>query len=138
MQNKSGNAGLTEVETLSSGCWNVFLYVNGRTNLLHTEKDCAYTFITVPNQSREKNTQLKNKLMFIFKISEEQQLMLPLCNDLSFVYNGNFATHVRLVIQIQMMLIRHFSIYYLMVMRNYLIICVELFIVRLTIEINNK
>ena len=93
MQNKSGNAGLTEVETLSSGCWNVFLYVNGRTNLLHTEKDCAYTFITVPNQSREKNTQLKNKLMFIFKISEEQQLMLPLCNDLSFVYNGKFATH---------------------------------------------
>ena len=91
--NKSGNVGLTEVETSSSGCWNAFVYINGRIDLLHTEKDCAYTFITVLQQIREKNTQLKNKLMSIFKLSEEKHILSPLCNYLSFVYNGKFVTH---------------------------------------------
>ena len=31
--------------------------------------------------------------MFIFKLTEKQQILLPLINNLSFVYNGNFVTH---------------------------------------------
>ena len=43
-------AGLTNVKTSNLGCWNAFLYVNGRADELHTENYCAYTYITVPKQ----------------------------------------------------------------------------------------
>ena len=36
-----------------NGLWNSHLHVNGRTELYHTESDCAYTYITVPNQNRD-------------------------------------------------------------------------------------
>ena len=43
IQEKNGNIGLTDVDTSVVGYWNFLLYVNGRTDVLHTEKDCAYT-----------------------------------------------------------------------------------------------
>lgn len=84
IQEKNGNIGLTDVDTSEVGCWNSFLHVNGRTDVLHTEKDCAYTFVTVPNQIRNLNTPLQNKPMFLFKVNSKQQVMLPMMNDISF------------------------------------------------------
>ena len=34
--------------TSDVGCWNAFLFVEGRTENFHSEDDCACTFITVP------------------------------------------------------------------------------------------
>ena len=92
MQKKSAMVGLTDIETSVIGYWNLFLYVNRRTDLLHTENDCTYIFLTVPCHERKKYT-VKNKLMFIFKLLEKQQIILPLSNDFSFVYNSKFVTH---------------------------------------------
>ena len=93
MQKKKKQIGLMEIETSGIGCWNAFLYANGRTDNLHTEVDCAYTLITVPNQKRKQNTKLDNKPLFVFKLSEKQQILFPLSNGLSFVYNGRFVMH---------------------------------------------
>ena len=84
---------LKQVQNSASGCWNTFLYVDGRTHNLHTEKDCAYTLITVPSQVMNKNLPLVNKPMFLFKIGKKEQIMLPLVNNMSFVYNGKFIMH---------------------------------------------
>ena len=43
---------LTKVKISDQGCWNTFLYVNVRTELLHTDDNCAYAYITAPKQSR--------------------------------------------------------------------------------------
>ena len=36
---------------------------------------------------------LINKPMFLFKIGKKEQIMLPLVNNMSFVYNGKFIMH---------------------------------------------
>ena len=84
---------LQRVKSSSSGCWNAFLYVNGKTDIMHSEKDCAYTLITVPSQEVLKNVPLCNQPVFIFQIGTKEQIMLPLVNNISFVYNGNFIMH---------------------------------------------
>ena len=50
IQKKSKTSVLTNVKTTESGFWNTMLYYNGTTSKLHTEKDCAYTMITVPKK----------------------------------------------------------------------------------------
>ena len=84
---------LEEVETTSSGWWNSFLYVHGRTEELYMERDCAYTLITVPPSSAQKDILLCNKLVFLFQIGNKEQLMFPLVSNNFFVYNGKFLTH---------------------------------------------
>lgn len=118
MQERRGIIGLTDVDTPYVGGWNSYLYVNGRIGVLHTEKDCTYTFITVQNPIKNSNTTLQNKPMFLYKVNSKQQTMLPLMNDLSFAYNGNLWHIVRLTNQWIMMIHTIFSIFPLMVMVN--------------------
>ena len=51
LQNPIGNANLKRVETSCRGCWNMFLSINAMTEYLHTENDCGYTVIKVPNRN---------------------------------------------------------------------------------------
>ena len=69
------------------------MFVDGRTDNFHTEKECAYTFITVPQQVLQSNVEDCNKPKFIFKIDEDRHLILPLITGLSFLYNAIFLTH---------------------------------------------
>ena len=82
-------------KTLSSenGCWNSILNVDGCTDMYHTESDCSYTFLTVPKQVVDKSLTVADKPVFLFKVTQNVQLLIPLCNDLSFVYNSHFLTH---------------------------------------------
>ena len=41
----------------------------------------------------EKAIPLCNRLVFLFKIGIKEINMLPLVNNMSFVYNGKFLTH---------------------------------------------
>ena len=84
IQDTKSYEGLTKVKTSNLGCWNAFMFVNGRTDELHTEKDCAYTCITVLKQKRNVKTALKNKPLFIFKLSTKQHLVITLMNNISF------------------------------------------------------
>ena len=84
---------LTNVKTTKSGFWNTMLYYNGTTSKLHTEKDCAYTMITVPKQKGSASRNHSNKPMFLFKLNKKNQLMIPLASGVDFVYNGQCITH---------------------------------------------
>ena len=48
IQKTKSIVGLTRVEISNLDCWDSFLYVYRRTDLLYTENDCAYTYIIVP------------------------------------------------------------------------------------------
>ena len=76
-----------------SGCWNFFLFVDGRTDEFHREDDCAYTFITIPKQVMNSNQHCSHQPLFLFKLNEEQKLILPMSPDLTFFYNASFLTH---------------------------------------------
>ena len=82
IQDTHSYEGLTQVKASNLCCWNSFLFVNGRTDKLHTENDCAYTCITVPKQKRSVKTAVKNKPLFIFKLSTKQHLVIPLMNNI--------------------------------------------------------
>ena len=84
---------LTKDITSDVGCWNAFLFVEGRTEYFHVENDCAYTFITVPQQNQRKYLHPTHEPVFLFKLNELQTLTLPLHNDLSFIYNASLLTH---------------------------------------------
>ena len=92
-QKAAGISLLQKTSSSDNGCWNSFLNVNARTQDYHTETDCAYTFVTVPTQVVNKSITIAAKPVFLFKITEQVELMLPLCNDLTFVYNACYLTH---------------------------------------------
>ena len=48
LQQKLGDVNLKSVQTASSGLWQSQVCVNASTSVLHTERDCTYTLITVP------------------------------------------------------------------------------------------
>ena len=93
LQNKFKRSILKEVATTKSCFWNTMLYVDGNTQHMHTEKDCAYTLITVPKQSFSRKKILCNQPMFLFQASDKQQIMLPLDDSITFVYNATYLTH---------------------------------------------
>ena len=93
MQCKKGISLLQNVITSDVGCWNAFLFVDTRTDNFHCENDCAYTFITVPQQERRIYAHKQDGPCFLFKINETQTITLPLHNDSSFIYNASFLTH---------------------------------------------
>ena len=84
---------LDNIHASDNGCWNSFIFVNGRTHKFHRENDCAYTCITVPKQFINKGEHVKQRPAFIFKIDEEQELSIEMSDDLSFFYNASFLTH---------------------------------------------
>ena len=113
---------LMEGENSSKGCWNAMLNVNGKTELFHTERDCTYTFITVPHQVMKKEISPVHKPYFIFKANSKTQILIPLVTGLSFVYNARFLTHRQAYNHFQVNDTPIFLIYHHMEMRNYLII----------------
>ena len=84
---------LQVTESTESGCWNNFLSVDGKTDNFHIEKDCSYTFITVPKQIMKTDLLPASRPYFIFKINEDVHVSLPLSLQLAFLYNANLLTH---------------------------------------------
>ena len=93
MQSKNKTKLLHTLDECDAGFWNAFLFVDGQTEQYHTEPDCAYTFITVPQQIMRSDRQLSQRPFFIFKVDEDRKLFLPLTPHLAFMYNANFLTH---------------------------------------------
>ena len=65
LQQKLGDVNLKSVQTASSGLWQSQVCVNASTSVLHTERDCTYTLITVPKQYLRKSPKMKKDLMLI-------------------------------------------------------------------------
>ena len=80
-------------ETLASnsGCWQSSICVNAQTKKLHTEDDCTYTLISIPNQNRPKESQVRYD--FLFNLTGNDSLNIPLKPGVSFMFSGLFLTH---------------------------------------------
>ena len=65
----------------NQGCWNSFLFIDGKTNTFHRENDIAYTMITVPKQEINRNLHPSYKPEFLFQINEAYILTVSFMND---------------------------------------------------------
>ena len=93
MQKKYGNINFKDVQTSSIGMWQSQICVNATTSIVHTEDDCTYTFIHVPNQQFKLSKKRKAESMFIFKLNENKNITLSLGNSCSFLFSGKFLSH---------------------------------------------
>lgn len=84
---------IKRVNTVNDGFWNTMLYVDGRTEELHTEKDSTYTLITVPRQKFTMKRNIEHRPMFIFNFGPQNQVIFPLNQKICLIYNGRFVTH---------------------------------------------
>ena len=93
LQKIVGDVNLKKLTTSENGSWQFSVCVNATTALCHTERDCTYTVITVPNQHAEKRIKSKNIPNFCFKLNEKQNVTLCYDYNLSFVFSGYYITH---------------------------------------------
>ena len=83
-----------EYQLQNKGILNVHICHNAQTEMKHTECDCSYTIISVPDQ--EKKTHEKGKMnvaKFEFNLTDEKALVVPLEFNTILVYSGFLLTH---------------------------------------------
>ena len=93
IQKRIGQDILTPLKVTTSGSWNTHIFVDGVTQNFHSEKDCAYTCIHVPKQDKIIDTCIESQPTFLFKLNDNQRIMLPLTMPVSFMYNAQLITH---------------------------------------------
>ena len=69
------------------------LNVNGSTTQFHSEVDCTYTLMTVPQQTFNFKQNIENLPSFLFQFTTAHHAMIELIEDVSIVYNGRFLIH---------------------------------------------
>ena len=93
MQKKYGDINFTDVPTSKSGMWQSQVCVNASTSILHTENDCTYTCIYVPQQEFKPSKKQKKENMFIFSLNKSTNITILLENGCSFLFSGTFLAH---------------------------------------------
>ena len=93
LQKTLGNVNLSQVMTSDCGARQSQICVNASTDILHTERDCTYTLISVPQQKLKRSKKPKMDLMFIFQLNSDKSITLPLKVGLSLIFSGLFLTH---------------------------------------------
>ena len=93
MQFDYGDVNLKKVITKDSGLWMSSVCVNAKTCQYHSEDDCTYTVVKVPKQNKEMNGKYVSSRVFMLQINESTTFTLPLEQNLTFLYSGNFITH---------------------------------------------
>ena len=74
-----------------NGCWQSSICVNAETQEYHTEHDCTYTLISIPNQSKSKESKMKYD--FLFNLTDKQSINIHLKPGVSFMFSGLFLKH---------------------------------------------
>ena len=95
LQKMLGDVNLRQVMTSDCGAWQSQTCVNASTSILHTERDCTYTLISVPQQKLKRYKKSKMDSTFIFQLNNGISITFPLQGGLSFVFSGLFLTHLQ-------------------------------------------
>ena len=66
-----------------------FINVDAETSVYHTERDCSYTLISVPQQEHMDS----KEFVFQFKINEQLILDIDMVPGISFTYSAYLLTH---------------------------------------------
>ena len=64
-----------------------------QTSKYHSENDCTYTNIKVPNQSKEINNGNQYHRMLLLRINSDKTIAIMLHHNLSFLFRENFIMH---------------------------------------------
>ena len=70
-----------------------FVCHNAATGGKHTEPDCSYTTIRVPNQPGMNYSERKPRACFNFHLSDSEVVQVPLCVGMSVYYSGFLVLH---------------------------------------------
>ena len=82
---------LKESQASTNGCYQSSICVNAETQEYHTEHDCTYTLISVPNQSKSKEETMRYD--FLFDLTPKQVINIPLNAGVTFMFSGLFLKH---------------------------------------------
>ena len=74
------------------GMWQNSICVNCQTTDLHTENDCTYTVVTIPNQKDQ------TVPYFIFELKKGFTLGLQMDHGLSFLFSGQYLFHRQMLL----------------------------------------
>ena len=88
-----GDINLKDVSTAASGLWYSDVCINATTTLLHTERDCSYTLITITMEDKIKTGTENSKYVFIFKINSKMNIGLSILSNMSFICSSKLLTH---------------------------------------------
>ena len=88
LQKSQGNVNMKRTLSSGSGLWSSCVSVNATAGILHTEKDCTYTLITVPKQHK-----MVKGYNFLFHLNTENICQLSLNEDISLLFSGLCLSH---------------------------------------------
>lgn len=93
LQMEEKDLNLTEVTSISDGCWQTSICIDAETKQYHTEHDCTYTLISVPKQIVSKSIASSIKYDFLFKLTDSQSINVSMKPGVSFMFSGLLLCH---------------------------------------------
>lgn len=81
---------LREMSSYKDGCWQTCICMDAQTKHKHTEHDCTYTLISIPQQNIQKTS---IKYDFIFHLTKKHSINIPLKPGVSFIFSGFCLSH---------------------------------------------
>ena len=93
LQSSIRNINIQKCNASRSGCWQTSICIDASTGELHTEKDCTYTLISIPNQNTITSKDAGNNYHFLFSLTDKKRLNIPLYHGTSFIFSATFLTH---------------------------------------------
>lgn len=93
LQSTIGNINIKEGSASKSGCWQTSICVDATTGDFHTEQDCTYTLISIPNQNTISSKTAGENYHFLFCLTDKKNLNIPLNLGISFIFSAAFLTH---------------------------------------------
>ena len=93
LQTSKKDINIKKVYTADSGCWQSSICVNATTGQFHTENDCTYTLISIPDQNTIQIDNQKHHYNFLFNFNEKKKMNIPLYPGVSFIFSAPFLTH---------------------------------------------
>ena len=93
IQDKIGDINLVKCPGYNNGCWQSQVCINACTRVFHTEKDCTYTIINVPNQDNIEKKEKQTKYNFLFMIKPKCYIGLNLQVGTTLLFSGYLLTH---------------------------------------------
>ena len=80
--------------TSNNGLWQSSLCIDCKTDVLHTENDTTYTFITILKKNMgETFTTTSDHTSFLFQLNAKNNIGIQLHQNISFMYSGKYLLH---------------------------------------------
>ena len=84
---------MSDVESSKHGVWQSQICVNAQTSELHTEKDCTYTIIGIPNQNMKALPKRRKNNLFLLHLNKNNVFAIPMLPQTYFMFSGLYITH---------------------------------------------